>query len=139
LPATLVDQRLARSIEAHGSIDPARTAEALTLVRAKLDELATAGPATALAFVAARRRVLARLRAVSTAAGAMADQVEGAVARGRDLRTELVLADEVARLTLDQVGTLRQLAPARASVLVLGPQVALDAAATALGVTLRKP
>ncbi len=137
--AEVTERRLDRAITLAGQIDARRAGEALALIRRRLDQLAAGGPDLAAAFVAARQRVLADLRAVRTGASALAASATYDAALEREVDTDVALAAEVGALTLDQMTTLGALVPGRAVVLAVGPKAALDAAARALGLTWATP
>jgi zinc protease len=137
LGASLAEARLAVQYEIAGTVEPARAAEAMTLIRERAAQLRGDPAALASAFVTARERVLARLRSVQTGSRALADRAEAAIALGRDLRSDFVTARAVRALTLnDMAATLRSIDLSRAAMLLRGPREAIERAFAAVD---RKP
>jgi hypothetical protein len=135
LSATLVESRLATWFRLWGQVDASRAAEALTLVRARLQDLAAGGPDLAPMFVIARRRVLERLAAVDTVAGELAERAAHNVELGRAHDADVGLIEAVRQVTLSQLGdTLAGLDPPRGVVSLRGPDAVLGTAFRALGV-----
>ncbi len=138
LGASLGEDRLATTYLVAGTIDTARTREAIELVRTRLDQLATEPDVAARAFVRARTRVLAHLSASEGTAGEIASRVETDVQLGRAPLSDLTTAAEVHQLTLStMVSTLGDLSLANAAIQMIGPTTEVDAAFAAIGRTPR--
>jgi predicted Zn-dependent peptidase len=136
LSASVEIARLSTSIRIAGHVDAARAADAIALVRDRLAALRAPDAGIASRFVAARRRVAARLQALETRSAALADLAERDVVAGRPVGSDFELAGRVRRLTLrDLAPTLQHLELARGALLLRGPQPAVDAAYRVLGHT----
>jgi predicted Zn-dependent peptidase len=138
LSASFEATRLSSSIQIAGYVDATRATDALALVRERLAALRTSNADTASRFVAARRRVVARLRSIETSSAALATLAERDTAIDRDVGSDFQLADRVRRLTLrDLAPTLQRIDLARAALLLRGPQEAIDGAYKSIGRTPR--
>lgn len=136
LRAQLVERRLSRFIEITGDIDAARAGDACALLRDRIAALREPSDATASRFVAARRHVLAQLRAPILAPGRLSDLAIEDLDVGRDLDSRATTADDVAALTLDRLAPyLANLDLSRAAMLLAGPHDAVSAAYATLGRT----
>lgn len=134
LHARYVELSGSRTIEIDGSVDPARAADVIRLLTARLHALGTSSDEVASLFVSARRRVMERLASVDLRAEELGDRVVDDLDAGMTLATDLDTVDDVRRLTIDQLTpTLARLDPASAASLLRGPKPALDAAFAALG------
>ncbi|MGN6104128.1 MAG: M16 family metallopeptidase [Kofleriaceae bacterium] len=136
LEAELVETRLATQLWISGHVDASRAAEAVALVRDRLAALRTPSEDTAARFVAARRRVLARLGAPAPSLSELAALAEQAIALGRSPVAEREADDDVRRITLDDLaGTLAGLDPARAAIGLRGPREVVQQAYAVIGRT----
>jgi len=134
LSAALAEQRLATNYVIAGSIDAGRAAEGLELVQKRIAELTSDPDAAARAFVGARQRVLVRLMAVTGGASLLAARVEEDVAIGREPNSEIAIAEQTRRLSVDGMAkVLADLDLRRASVMMRGPEEQVRAAYAVLG------
>ena len=133
LGAQLVESRLTSHYEIAGDVDAARAAEAVELLRARLESLRTDADLAARAFVVARARVLTQLGAVTGSAVQLAEGVQAELATGRAPLTVHETAARVQRLTIDAMAATLAVDLARAVVLMRGPAAALEAAFGVLG------
>ena len=138
LSASVDSSRLASSIRIAGYVDASRATEAIALVRDRLAALRTPDQDTASRFVAARRRVAARLQSVETSSAALAALAERDTAADREVAFDFELAERVLMLTLpDLAPTLQSIELSRAALLLRGPQDLVEGAYKAIGRTPR--
>ncbi len=136
LDAQLAERRLATTYQISGWIDAARAADALELLRSRLDALRTDPDTAARSFVTARQQVLNHLISIAASASTIANDVELDVALQRAPMSGLKTAAEVQRLTIATMASaLAELDLARATVLMTGPEADLGAAFAVLGRT----
>jgi zinc protease len=136
LSATLTDARLATHYHLGGWVDAARGAEAIELLRARIDQLRTDADTAARAFVTARARVLTQLTASTGSAAELAGRVQRDVELGRAPVSDLATAEAVRVLTIDQLRTaLDDLDLSRAILVMRGPRTEVDRAFAVLGRT----
>jgi zinc protease len=136
ITARRYEARLATGYAIEASIDAPRLAEAIALLRTRLEELRTDADARARWFVTARRRVIRQLRATSDSAAALADATQWEIALGRDPSAPADLVGEVHDMTVDAVDpTLADIDLARAAILMTGRAEDLDKGFAVLGRT----
>ena len=133
LDASLASARLAADYILTGSIEAARTTEALQLLAQRVAALRDDPEVAARAFVAARARVVTRLRSLAGGASTLADRVEVDAGLARPPLSELATATRVAQLTVDQLApALADLEPKRAVISLRGPETAITPALAVL-------
>lgn len=133
LDAAYNEQRLAGEYALVGWVDPARTADAVQLVR---DRLAALRAAPEAAFVVARRRVVAHLDSLATTGAGLASRVEQAIATDQPPLGDVETTAAVRALKVDDVvPVLADLDFARASLLLSGPEADVRHAFEATGRT----
>ena len=136
LDAELVETHQASFFAIVGWVDATRAAEAVTLIRDRLRELATDGDAAARAFVIARGHVAARLRARAASAAGLAGRVEQDIELAREPLSGPATARAVEALTIaEMTETIAGLDLARATVMMSGPAPEVDRAFAVLGRT----
>jgi hypothetical protein len=132
--AALLEQARGDMYVVSGLVDPARAADAFTLMRDELSELQRDGETAARAFVTARRRVVIKLRGVATNPREASGRIATDIDLGRAPMSDLAAAREVAALTIDDMrDALSELDLSRGVVTATGPQPAIEAAFAALG------
>jgi len=132
---SLVEARQAAYFVLASKVDRERAVEALSLLRARIDEVRAGGAPVAAVFVAARRRVLEHLATPDTGASALAELVGGLAELGRGPAEEATLVDRVRDLTLtDMTQVLGTLDIARGVTYLRGPEADLGWVFAALGV-----
>ena len=120
LDAKYEELRLAGNYALVGWVDPARTADAVQLVRDRLAQLRASPEA---AFVVARRRVAAHLDSLATSSSGLASRVEHAIATDQPPLGDVETSAAVRALTIDDVTPLlADLDLARGSLLLSGPE-----------------
>ncbi|MGN6108990.1 MAG: M16 family metallopeptidase [Kofleriaceae bacterium] len=138
IEAQLVERRLATTRELAGQLAPDRAPEAMAMIRDRLARLATNDDAAAAQFVAARRRVIARLSAITASADDLAALAEIHTDLGRPVHADQLAAERARTLTLaDLAPVLGSLDLARAAILLRGPEEAVARSFAALGRTPR--
>lgn len=137
--AELAESRLASEYVLAGTVDAARTGEALQLVQARVAALREDPEAAARAFVVARKRVLTHLGGLTASAHELAVRVQADVTLGRPPLSDAQTASEVQALTIDQMtAAIAALDLSHAAILMRGPAAHVDAAYAALGRTPRR-
>ncbi|MGE0401245.1 MAG: M16 family metallopeptidase, partial [Kofleriaceae bacterium] len=125
--------------EISGTIDAPRTAEAIELIRARVEQLRSDADRSARAFVEARKRVLSQLGDVTNTASTLAGRVALDIGLGRAPLSDVKVANEVHDLTLaNMTAALGELDLARAAIAMRGPTADIDKAYAALGRTPRR-
>jgi predicted Zn-dependent peptidase len=138
LSAFVDSARLASSIRIAGHVDASRVTDAVTLVRDRLAAIRALDGDTASRFVAARRRVAARLQSIETSSAALAALAERDTAADRPIAFDLELAGRVRMLTLRELApTLQGIELSRGALLLRGPEGAVKGAYEAIGLTPR--
>lgn len=125
--------------EISGAIDASRTAEAMTLITARVEQLRGDADGTARAFVEARKRVLSRLTDVTNTGATLAERVTEDIGLDREPLSDLDVAREVHGLTIAAMSAaLAEIDLSRAAIVMRGPAASIDAAFAALGRTPRR-
>lgn len=134
--AQLSEQRLSRHYVIGGWIGAGRSAEAIELIRDRLQQLRDDPETAARAFVTARKHVLAQLLARAGSAASLASRVERDIEMERAPMSDLETAAAVQALTIDRMASsLQELDLAQAAILMRGPAPELASAFSALGRT----
>jgi zinc protease len=137
IDAELVERRRLSHYQIAGTVDATRAVAAVELLRDRLATLHTDPDVAARAFVAARRRVLTKLRSIGGSAVEIASGVERDIDLGRAPLENLALGSSVAALRIEDLdGALAELDLAKSAVMLRGPHAVLDGAFAALA---RKP
>jgi zinc protease len=135
--AMLSEKRLARHYVIGGWVDASRSADAVRLIRDRVQQLRDDAGAAARAFVTARKHVIAQLLSRVGSAESLAARVEYDVEMEREPMSDLKTVAAVRALTIDAMAiTLAELDLRRAAVLMRGPAADLQRAFDVLG---RKP
>jgi zinc protease len=138
IDAHLVEYARGSFYQLRGSVDPLRASEAVRLLREHLAALRASPESAAAAFVVARKRVVSELRRGVTSAAALARVVEQDIELGRAPLSSLLAIPVVAKLTVDDIASvLADLDLELATVLMRGPETALERAFADLGRTPR--
>jgi zinc protease len=135
--ARLAEARLAATYDVEGIVDATRAAEAVELVRSRIEQLRAGGDDAARAFVSARARAAIQLRSVAGSAASLARRVEHDFELGRAPLSDVATASEVEHATIENIGSvLADLDLTQASVMMAGPTTDVEHAFAVLG---RKP
>jgi predicted Zn-dependent peptidase len=133
---SLYEARLATRYVVEGTIDAARIADAIELLRTRIEALRADPDVAARAFVTARKRVARRLQATSTSSTTLAAGAAHELVLGRDPAGAQQIAREVHGLTIDRMApALAELELAAAAMLMVGRTADLDRAFAVLGRT----
>ncbi len=132
--ARLDDSRLAPSYVITGSVEAARVAEAMELLRTRIEQLRAGGDDAARAFVSARRRAGVKLLALAGTAETLADRVEHDFELGRAPLSDIATSKLVASTTLEGMSAaLGDLDLTRAIIMMRGPAGDIERAYAVLG------
>jgi zinc protease len=133
IDASLVERRRLSHYQIAGTVDATRAVAALELLRDRLATLHTDPDVAARAFVAARRRVLTKLRSIGGSAVEIASGVELDVDLGRAPLENLALGSSVAAMRIEDLDSvLAELDLAKSAVMLRGPFAVLGAAFASL-------
>lgn len=136
--ASLTQFRSTSMYEVTGSFAPARSTDAVKLIRTRIAAITDGSEQSKRWFIEARRRSAAQAAAQFDTAASVGDALIDATTQKRGLAAITARPQAIAAVTYKDVAALTttELAPTREVLVVAGPQPAVDALFTALG---RKP
>ncbi len=136
--ASLTQFRSASMYEVTGSFAPARSSDAVTLIRTRIAAITNGSDQSKRWFIEARRRIAAQAAAQFDTAASVGDALIDAAKQQRGLAAITALPQAIAALTYKDVAALAtaELAPTHEVLVVAGPHPAVDALFAAIG---RKP